>query len=295
MDTRPDSITTMPAKLEGPLDHGALEDIKSDITVRSQARATRWSLDVVRPEFLTLRPSSPKKLLRRTAWLDGLRGFAAFMVYLHHHQLWSHDTHGNSVFENSFGYNKHHYFAALPFIRHFFSGGHFAVAIFFVLSGYVLSVKCLGALQKSHHMVSADAVSSALFRRWLRLYLPVIGFTLAWMIVRHWTNVWVDFGERNDTWAEDFKTWYYAFKNYSFVFLTGDNDDFTRKYNGHLWSIPIGSSNTNTMGTNEMTDGLHRVQGIDHRIHRNHGVLAMHEKCSTLVRVCANRVLPVRR
>ncbi|KAH6644310.1 acyltransferase family-domain-containing protein [Boeremia exigua] len=229
----------MPTKIEGLLDHGALEDVRPDNNTWKSLRATHWGLDIVRPEFLALRPSSPKKLVRRTAWLDGLRGFAAFLVYLHHHQLWSHDIHGNSVFENSFGYNHRHYFAALPFVRHFFSGGHFAVAIFFVISGYVLSVKPLGLIQKGQHMASADSVGSALFRRWLRLYLPVIGFTLSWMVARHWTNVWVDFGERKDSWGEEFKTWYYTFKNYSFVFLTGDGLEFTSKYNGHLWSIPM--------------------------------------------------------
>ena len=230
----------MPPITEGPLDHGKLEDVKLDSATWKPVRATRWSLNIVRPEFLTLHPGSPKKLLRRTAWLDGLRGFAAFIVYLHHNQLWAHDIHGNSVFENAFGYEGRHYFVALPFIRHFFSGGHFAVAIFFVISGYVLSVKSLGSIQKSQHIVSADSIGSALFRRWLRLYIPVIGFTLSWMIIRHWTDIWVDFGEREETWGDEFKTWYYNFKNYSFVFQTGDNLDFTSKYNGHLWSIPIG-------------------------------------------------------
>ncbi|KAF2625830.1 hypothetical protein BU25DRAFT_345527 [Macroventuria anomochaeta] len=229
----------MPTKIEGPLDHGQLEDVRLDSATWKPVRATRWSLDVVRPEFLTLRPGSPKKLLQRTAWLDGLRGFAAFIVYLHHNQLYANDIHGNSVFENSFGYAGRHYFAALPFIRHFFSGGHFAVSIFFVISGYVLSVKSLGSIQKGQHMISADTVGSALFRRWLRLYLPVIGFSLSWMIIRHWTNIYVHFGERKDSWGEEFKTWYQTFKNYSFVFLTGDNLDFTKKYNSHLWSIPI--------------------------------------------------------
>ncbi|KAJ4359176.1 hypothetical protein N0V95_002428 [Ascochyta clinopodiicola] len=88
-------------------------------------------------------------------------------------------------------------------------------------------------------MVSADSVGSALFRRWLRLYLPVIGFTISWMMIRHWTGIWVDFGERRSSWGEEFKTWYYSFKNYSFVFLTGENVEFTDNYNGHLWSIPI--------------------------------------------------------
>ncbi|KZM20211.1 uncharacterized protein EKO05_0001108 [Ascochyta rabiei] len=227
----------MPTTIEGPLDR--LEGVQSDSASWRPVRATRWSLDVVRPEFLSPRPGNPKKPLRRTAWLDGLRGFAAFIVYLHHNQLWSHDIHGNSVFENSFGYQGRHYFAALPFIRHFFSGGHFAVAIFFVISGYVLSVKSLGLIQKSQHMGSADGVGSALFRRWLRLYLPVMGFSISWMMIRHWTDVWVDFGERRSSWSEEFKTWYFSFKNFSFVFLTGENVEFTKNYNGHLWSIPI--------------------------------------------------------
>lgn len=229
----------MPTKVEGPLDHGKFENVKLDSATWKPVRVGRWSLDIVRPEFIALRPGSPKKLLRRTAWLDGLRGFAAFMVLLHHNQLWAHDIHGNSVFENSFGYQGRHYFAALPFIRHFFSGGHFAVAIFFVISGYVLSVKSLGAIQRGQHLVSADSTGSALFRRWIRLYLPIVGVTLTWMAIRHSTDVWVDFGERKKTWGDEIKTWYYAFKNYSFIFLTGDAD-FPGMYNGHLWSIPIG-------------------------------------------------------
>src|SRR5690242_9443093 len=234
------SLTTMPTNTGGLLDHGVLENAQPTTSTWKHIRATRWSLDIVRPEFLRLRSSSPKKTVRRTAWLDGLRGFAAFIVYLHHNQLWSHDIQGNSAFENSFGYKGRHYFASLPFIRHFFSGGHFAVAIFFVISGYVLSVKSLGSIQQNQHLTSADSISSALFRRWLRLYLPVIGFTLSWMVVRHWTGIWVDFGERKDSWSEELTTWYYTFKNYSFVFFTGDELEFTSKYNGHLWSIPIG-------------------------------------------------------
>ena len=45
------------------MDHGRLEDIKLDSATWKPVRATRWSLDVVRPEFLSLRPGSPKKLL----------------------------------------------------------------------------------------------------------------------------------------------------------------------------------------------------------------------------------------
>ena len=194
---------------------------------------------MIRPQFLALRPSSPKKPIRRTAWLDGLRGFAAFMVYLHHNQLWGHGLTGNVVFENAFGYQGKHYFSALPFVRHFFSGGHYAVSIFFVISGYVLSVKSLGLIQRGQHLNAADSVGSALFRRWLRLYLPVIAVTFLWMSQRHWTNVWIDFGDMKATYREQVWDWYIKFKNYSFVFLTGDIYEFPRLYHPHAWSIPI--------------------------------------------------------
>ncbi|PSN72312.1 acyltransferas-like protein [Corynespora cassiicola Philippines] len=228
----------MPAKFEGPLDQVALDEPALKSAAWRPVRASRWSFDLVRPEFLSLRPASPKKPVRPTAWLDGLRGFAAFIVYLHHNQLWAHGPKGNAVFENGFGFEGKHYFAALPFVRHFFSGGHFAVAIFFVISGYVLSVKPLGLVQKGHLQSTADSIGSALFRRWLRLYIPVIAVSLVWLLQRHWVNIWIDFGELQPTLRDDLKTWYYTFKNYSFVFLTGNLFEFTERYHPHSWSIP---------------------------------------------------------
>ncbi|KAF2680065.1 acyltransferas-like protein [Lentithecium fluviatile CBS 122367] len=229
----------MPSKFDGPLDHGRMEEIKLNSATWKPMRPSRWSLDIIRPEFFALRPSSPKKPIRHTAWLDGLRGFAAFMVYLHHNQLWAHGFNGNIVYENSFGYEGKHYFAALPFVRHFFSGGHYAVSIFFVISGYVLSVKSLGLIQRGQQQNAADSVGSALFRRWLRLYIPVIAVTFLWMSQRHWTGLWVDFGIQKDTYWEQLWDWYTKFKNYSFAFLTGNIYEFPILYHPHSWSIPI--------------------------------------------------------
>ncbi|KAF2256049.1 hypothetical protein BU26DRAFT_415613 [Trematosphaeria pertusa] len=232
----------MPSKFEGLLDCGRLEDVNLNSASWKPIRASRWSFDLVRPEFLALRPGSPKsprKPIRRTAWLDGLRGFAALTVYFHHHQLWAHNTMGNSIYENAFGYDGKHYFVALPFVRNFFSGGHFAVAIFFIISGYVLSVKSMSQIQKGQSSSVGDTVGSALFRRWLRLYIPVIAVTFLWMSQSHWFGIWSDFGEPKSSYREEVWTWYSNFKNYSFVFLTGNVYEFPLLYHAHAWSIPI--------------------------------------------------------
>jgi peptidoglycan/LPS O-acetylase OafA/YrhL len=228
----------MPAKAEGLLDHGTLESIDLQPSSWKPSRVPRWSLDIIRPEFLALRTSAPKKPVRRTAWLDGLRGFAAFIVYIHHNQLWAHGGKGNLIFENSFGFENRRYFAALPFVRLFFSGGHFAVAIFFVISGYVLSVKSLSLIHSGKTSTAAESLGSALFRRWMRLYIPIMLVTFSWMCFRHWTKIWTDSHEMAGTFREDVKIWYQTFKNYSFVF-TGNYHEFPERYHSHTWSIPV--------------------------------------------------------
>ncbi|KAL5115271.1 hypothetical protein ACEQ8H_006863 [Pleosporales sp. CAS-2024a] len=229
----------MPFKAEGLLDHGMVED-SSSLRIGSwkPSRLSRWNYDMLRPEFLSLRSNTPKKSLRSTAWLDGLRGFAAFIVYWHHNQLWAHDGKGNLIFENAFGYEKRRYFAALPFVRLWFSGGHFAVAVFFVISGYVLSVKSLSLIHSGKTLSAAESLGSALFRRWMRLYIPIMLVTFSWMCFRHWSRIWTDNAEMPATFREDVRMWYLTFKNYSFVF-TGSWYEFPTLYHVHSWSIPV--------------------------------------------------------
>ena len=65
-----------------------------------------WLTDLLRPAILT-RGRGGKQQNRRTAYLDGLRGFAAFLVYWHHHQLWPRQNYlimgADYIFENSWG------------------------------------------------------------------------------------------------------------------------------------------------------------------------------------------------
>ncbi|KAF6808572.1 acyltransferase [Colletotrichum plurivorum] len=178
------------------------------------------------------------KTLRPTAYLDGLRGFAAFLVYWHHNELWAHEPKiQNRIFENSFGYEGKFHFVAFPGVRHLFTGGHFAVSVFFVISGYVLAAKPLGLIQNGDHARMAENVGSALFRRWLRLYIPVAVTTFVFMSFLHAFDVWVDNIDRSSSWREDVWLWYCELKNFSFIFTSGSSPFFS--WNRHLWSIPV--------------------------------------------------------
>ncbi|KAF7558244.1 hypothetical protein G7Z17_g155 [Cylindrodendrum hubeiense] len=180
----------------------------------------------------------PDKKLRPTAYLDGLRGFAAFLVYIQHHELWVHDSGDlKGAFENAFGYDGKFYFASFYGIRHMFTGGHYAVVTFFVISGYVLSVKPLSLIQAGEYVQLGDTIASALFRRWLRLFLPLIVTVLLSVTVYHTFGMWIKPLKMQRTLWDEFWTFYIEFKNFSFVYKGGGEPWLT--YNRHLWSIPV--------------------------------------------------------
>ncbi len=98
------------------------------------------------------------------AYLDGIRGIAAFGVFLNHFTL---------AFYSAWWFQKpelsHLNGLEMEYTNSLFSflnNGGFCVAIFFVLSGFVLSRK---------YFISKDieVLMSGLHRRFLRLYIPV--------------------------------------------------------------------------------------------------------------------------
>ncbi|CAD0105783.1 unnamed protein product [Aureobasidium uvarum] len=202
-----------------------------------------WSMPFASATIPALHSEKEKKLpkseLHRTAYLDGLRGFAALLVFSLHHQVWGHSgTGGEFVLENAFGWNGIYQLVCFPGLRILFSGGHLAVAVFFVISGYVLSVKPLTLLQAGDMAKMSENLASALFRRWLRLYIPVAGTTFAWLTCWHM----FDIRSSNPisqlpepTYLGEVWKWYCDFKNYSFVF----QGEAWNAYNDHTWSIPM--------------------------------------------------------
>jgi len=220
---------------EGLLGHDYWQSVKEKQDQYVAGRTGRWALNVVRPSIFTKSSTSrQQRQLRSTAYLDGLRGFAALLVYIGHHELWAHGSiDPEKIFENVFGYEQQYYFCTLPGVRLFFAGGHFAVSVFFVISGYVLSTKPLQYIHAGEHLKLGDNLASALFRRWFRLFTPVMVVTFLYMASWHVLGVRVD-AEQQETFRAELWSWYTAFKNYSFIF----HGDPTFHYSFHVWSIP---------------------------------------------------------
>lgn len=113
-----------------------------------------------------------------TKFLDGLRGLAALCVFNQHLMSSIEHHHG-------FAENEHYYFISLPFIRIFYSGGAAAVAIFFVLSGYVLSQSAVNLVQNRELPKCKRHLLGAVLRRPMRLYLPCFCITFGVALLMH--------------------------------------------------------------------------------------------------------------
>ena len=138
--------------------------------------------------FLSSRHKKPRKLFP-TSYLDGLRGVAAFFVVVHHY-VTAYTT--SSFYGYGYPYgeapDRYNWFWLLPFVR-VMHAGRFMVIIFFVISGYVLSYRSLKLARQGKNLELLDSLSSSVFRRWLRLHLPVAASCfMAFMLARF--NAW---------------------------------------------------------------------------------------------------------
>jgi peptidoglycan/LPS O-acetylase OafA/YrhL len=119
-------------------------------------------------------PMPPHDPSRETAWLDGLRGMAAFLVMSYHFNL---NWYFPALVEEPWGANlKEHGWDLwrMPFLRLWMCSGHTQVSIFFVLSGFVLSWSPLNSIRNKNYDKLYKGLGSSAFRRWIRLYLPTV-------------------------------------------------------------------------------------------------------------------------
>lgn len=109
-------------------------------------------------------------------YMDGIRGVAAFIVFLDHFLL---PYHPGMIF--GFGIADSSSMLQLPIVRIFHSGSAM-VAVFFFLSGTVLSLRPRIMSQQHAWDSLLHNVSSSVFRRAIRLYLPSVIATFVVMM-----------------------------------------------------------------------------------------------------------------
>ncbi|KAI1288819.1 acyltransferase family-domain-containing protein [Xylaria venustula] len=152
----------------------------------SLRRVPRQVWAVIKPSFLsqtTQNPTqlgeivTPKKKLT-TEYLDGVRGVASLIVFILH---WSHKYY--PAVNSGWGFEGNTSFWLLPFIRLIFSGAAM-VAVFFVVSGFVLTHRFIQRMYNKQYNELFSGLASLAFRRAIRLYLPSFASsTLAFICV----------------------------------------------------------------------------------------------------------------
>ena len=191
-------------------------------------------LSLLVPSFLH-RPSIERKPLRDTAYLDGLRGLAAVSVYLTH-------TVGCHLSANvGYGQEHAHYdFIRLPFIRLFYGSGHISVALFFIISGHVLSLRAFEMLERKHGNV-LELLSSAALRRFIRLFLPLLACSFTSMLLTRLGWPLPVFKPEHSTFAEFIRYIRYSVLRSLDVYNNNGQSQMALydPYNPVNWTIPV--------------------------------------------------------
>ena len=120
---------------------------------------------------------APLRKVHATSWLSGLRGIAAVKVVTFHYVM----AYSDLGFQPWGTDERHTHFFELPVIRYFYAG--FSSQIFFGISGYLIAQRVLsfpsdgGRHHSGHHPDLLASISIDIFRKVLRLYLPVFAIT----------------------------------------------------------------------------------------------------------------------
>ena len=226
----------------------------------------------LKPSFLqrsTMRAKIQQAKLYPTAFLDGMRGLAALCVVISHWTGW--------IYSHRLGWGANggnHDFMRLPFICSFYHGS-VQVAIFYVISGYVVSYRPIQYMRSGKITELHRVLSSLMLRRWARLFLPtaistlIIVFLLqtgvyeltrdfhedkkymTFRIERHVTPL-PTFGEELCNWVQQQRL-----VAEEYIWDTSKNrglrklihlkqltlpailTDETKDYDSHLWTIPV--------------------------------------------------------
>ncbi|KAF9872288.1 hypothetical protein CkaCkLH20_10115 [Colletotrichum karsti] len=184
--------------------------------------------------------TTPKRL-SPTAYLDGLRGVAAFTVYIFHiTYLWYPSLRMGYMVTPAYNW-----FSQMSMIRILHSGRS-SVAVFFVISGYVLTIRSLTMIYQRKNDQFLNTLVGSSFRRPLRLYLPIVASTFIIAVMVHFgyyikdptralvPPVKATLGEQLQHWFWDLVALIYPFKS-----IKGRENIAGMIYDGHLWTIPV--------------------------------------------------------
>jgi peptidoglycan/LPS O-acetylase OafA/YrhL len=188
-------LSDMDSTSSEPFTTTALRRNTIHILEPSLSHTTKRILIFLLPTFLqpSSDPRTPSKRPHPTAWLDGMRGLAALMVFLYHLSYSTHDVYTAYI-------PSHKEFLRLPLIRSFYNG-NFMVSIFFVISGFALSWKPVMQMRKAEIGELGRGLGRSLVRRGVRLYMPCFASTFVILVLvrlggYEWTRGLAGDGER---------------------------------------------------------------------------------------------------
>lgn len=191
------------------------------------------------PSFLYSRHSvnDNSHKIQSTTYLNGVRGFAALCVYFQHYPVKYFKFLDNAYLSSP----TETWYLQMPLIRVIFAG-RFMVAIFFVLSGFVLSCKPIRLIRKRDPSL-LDCLASSVFRRAPRLFLPCVApmVLTAFCNYKHWYNdepedMVMDpnaqYPDLHQRFSEEFGMFAQLVNPFSWAF-------YQPSYTPHFWTLPM--------------------------------------------------------